>query len=59
MITWLIAHQPVLAALALAASLATNTGQAVITWIGVGQKVEQVVKEHKAAPVEAHQPQEH
>ena len=50
--TWLLAHQPILAALALAASLATNTGQALITWIHVGKTVSAVIEKPTVAPTE-------
>ena len=44
--TWLLAHQPILLAISVAAGMWTNIGNAIITTLNVEQKIEQRIERH-------------
>lgn len=47
---WLLAHQPILLAISVAAGMWTNIGNAIITTISVEQKVEQRIEAAREQP---------
>jgi fructose-specific phosphotransferase system IIC component len=48
--TWLLAHQPILLAISVAAGMWTNIGNAIITTINVEQKIEQRIEARDEQP---------
>jgi hypothetical protein len=48
--TWLLAHQPILLAISVAATMFTNVGNAVITAFKVEQVVEQSIEQADGRP---------
>jgi hypothetical protein len=48
--TWLLAHQPILLAISVAAGMWTNIGNAIITTLNVEQKIEQRIEARDEQP---------